>query len=228
MDNQQTFLTSSQQQNQPELTQAQASTTIKSKHSKAKLIITLLVVLLFVVVVFVVYFWQHKKVTDANAYLTSLQAQNKSLASQLQTLKSDSSQNTTTKKLQSSSSTSILASGWPGYSSSVKFILYPQTTPPVINECAEQLEVGQDGNAGPLLCSNGELNILAWDYFTTTHDSVLALGPKTTASQLMAAMCSDLSNGTIPIEVTEARLVSLYNGWSFGKTVYSEFGYNSC
>lgn len=101
--------------------------------------------------------------------------------------------------------------------------LSPATVAPKAPECSQQLQVGADGNAGPLTCSHGALNILAWAYFAKNDPLVMIIGPNAVPNQVLQAMCSDLRTSTIPIELSAYELASRYYGWRFGIDLSSEF-----
>ena len=106
-------------------------------------------------------------------------------------------------------------------------ILSPQTSPPVLAECSITLTDDADGNVSPILCTNGGVNVPAWNYYAANHLAVMSLGQSATASQVLSAMCSDTS--TNPIEENAEQLVSHYNGWAFGNdTEFTEFLSQNC
>jgi hypothetical protein len=110
-------------------------------------------------------------------------------------------------------------------------ILSPQTTPPVSAECSIPLTYSADGNATPLLCHSGGVNVLAWNDYASNHLLVMGLGPGATASEVYSAMCSDTAAGhtTNPIESNAEELVADYNGWSFGNdSEFTEFLGENC
>ncbi len=108
--------------------------------------------------------------------------------------------------------------------STAESILPPATVPPQAPECSAQLQIGADGNAGPLTCPNGALNALAWAYFAKDDPLVMTLGPNATPDQVLQAMCSDLhTNSTGVIELSAYRLAALYYGWQFGISPTQEF-----
>jgi hypothetical protein len=92
-------------------------------------------------------------------------------------------------------------------------VLAPAIVPPKVDECSEQLTFAQDGNAGPINCSSGALNAIAWRYFASSKHSVMSLGPYTTPAQVEDALCSD--GPPIPIETSAYQLAALYYGWNF-------------
>ncbi len=94
--------------------------------------------------------------------------------------------------------------------------LAPATVPPAVGLCSEQLSYGADGNASPLFCANGQLNVLAWKYFAALHPRVMALGPNAAPGDVEAAVALDIKNSTGPIECSAYQLASVYYGWSFG------------
>jgi hypothetical protein len=95
--------------------------------------------------------------------------------------------------------------------------LPPAVVPPVpgVSECSVTLQVGADGNAGPLSCPDGGINVLAWNYFAKNHPLVLALTPDASVQQVEAAMCADVRTSTIPIETSTGELAFRYYGWTF-------------
>ena len=94
-------------------------------------------------------------------------------------------------------------------------VLPPATIPPKVDECNQQLTFGVDGNASPVRCANGDLNVVAWDYFASNNLLVMALGPYATPGQVQEALCADLHHNTIPIETSSYQIAALYYGWTF-------------
>jgi hypothetical protein len=74
-----------------------------------------------------------------------------------------------------------------------------------------------DGNATPLFCHSGAVNVLAWAFYAPVGSSVMSLGLNPNNGQPQAAMCDDLAhNGAKPSqEVNAYRLAAAYYGWSF-------------
>lgn len=120
-----------------------------------------------------------------------------------------------------SQSTSGAASG---------IILSPANVPPRVGLCRQQLLIGADGNAGPISCSNGELNEVAWQYFAKGNLDVMALGSDVLPDQVLRAMCSDVQSGgsTRVIEVSAYNISALYYGWKFGISPSQEFQAGDC
>jgi hypothetical protein len=100
-------------------------------------------------------------------------------------------------------------------SSSSRQVLAPATVPPVVDECTQQLTFGADGNAGPISCSNGDLNVLAWQNLAAGHPPVMSLGRYATPGQVQDAICGQ-SNSTLPITRSAYAISALYYGWHFG------------
>ena len=96
-------------------------------------------------------------------------------------------------------------------------VLPPATDPPVAQLCSKPITTTSDGNAGPLLCSNGAVNVLAWAFYGSVSSSILSLGLNPSNGQPQAAMCDDIAhNGAKRAQEVDAyRLASLYYGWSF-------------
>jgi len=99
-------------------------------------------------------------------------------------------------------------------------VLAPATTPSVVGICSEQLTYGADGNAGPITCSNGAVNVLAWNYYVPMNAGLFTAGPNASPSQIESMECngfkSRTESWTIPIGQSIYGLAQAYYGWSFG------------
>lgn len=95
-------------------------------------------------------------------------------------------------------------------------ILAPATTPSAVGVCTQQMEFGADGNASPILCSDGAANTLAWTYFVRMYPSIFAIGAYATAAQVQQTLAQMEANGTIPTEESAYCLAKAYYGWQFG------------
>ncbi|MHB1894249.1 MAG: hypothetical protein ACYCTZ_12280 [Candidatus Dormibacteria bacterium] len=80
--------------------------------------------------------------------------------------------------------------------------------------CSQQLSFGADGNANPIVCSNGAINVLAWTYLEQNAPALFAAGADATEGQVQT-LVSQLS-GPIPSNESEYCVVKAYYGWSFG------------
>jgi hypothetical protein len=109
-------------------------------------------------------------------------------------------------------------------------ILAPANVSPRVGLCSQQLLIGADGNAGPISCSNGDLDQLAWQYLAKDDLNVMALGSDALPDQVLRAMCSDVQSGgsTRVIEVTAYDISALYYGWKFGVNPSQEFLAGDC
>jgi hypothetical protein len=96
-------------------------------------------------------------------------------------------------------------------------VLPPATDLPVASLCSKPLLTTADGNALPLTCSNGALNVRAWMFYASISSSVLGLGLNPTEGQVESAICDDLkhNHATRPEETSGYRLARLYYGWGF-------------
>jgi hypothetical protein len=96
-------------------------------------------------------------------------------------------------------------------------VLPPATDQPVVKLCTKPIVTTADGNALPLACSNGALNVTAWKFYATISASVLGLGLNPTQGQVVSAMCDDMAhNGaTRAQEPNGYRLARAYYGWTF-------------
>jgi hypothetical protein len=96
-------------------------------------------------------------------------------------------------------------------------VLAPATDPPVANLCSAPITATADGNAGPLLCSSGAVNVQAWKFYASVSASVLGLGLNPTQGQVENAICDDIAHNhaTKPEEGNGYKLAATYYGWSF-------------
>ncbi len=78
------------------------------------------------------------------------------------------------------------------------------------------MQFGADGNASPLLCSDGAVNTLAWTYFDQMYPGLFPIGAYATLSQVQQALTEMESNGTIPTEESAYCLAKAYYNWQFG------------
>lgn len=94
-------------------------------------------------------------------------------------------------------------------------VLAPAKVQPAVDLCSLQLQVFQDGNAGPLLCSNG-LNVLAWNYFVLLGSYVMSLGPQASLQAVRDSLCADIVNhhATNAEEASAYQLSAAYYGWN--------------
>jgi len=78
--------------------------------------------------------------------------------------------------------------------------------------CSQPISTQQDGNAVPLLCTNGALNVTAWKHFAPIAPRVLAAGPAASLRGVQAALCRDvnISHATVPVELSAHELASAY------------------
>jgi hypothetical protein len=109
-------------------------------------------------------------------------------------------------------------------------ILSPANVPPKVGLCTKQVIIGADGNVGPISCSNGDLNSLAWQDLAKENLNVMALGSDALPDQVLRAMCSDVQSGgsTQVIEVSAYNISALYYGWKFGVSPSQEFLDGDC
>lgn len=96
-----------------------------------------------------------------------------------------------------------------------KEILSPATTPPAAPLCDEPLIETANGNADPLFCADGALNVSAWVNLATSNLSLLALGPDATAQEVSEAICEDAHVSSNPIATSAFQVAAAYYGWAF-------------
>lgn len=92
-------------------------------------------------------------------------------------------------------------------------ILAPATTPSTVGICSQQMSFGADGNASPIVCSNGAINVVAWNYLEPNAPALFAAGADASEGQVQN-LVSQLT-GPIPSNESEYCLVQAYYGWSF-------------
>lgn len=107
-------------------------------------------------------------------------------------------------------------------------VLPPATTPPVVSECSIQLAFAADGNASPLFCTDGGINVVAWNYFAGSYPQILSLGPNATPTQVQQAMCAAMAHGTGPTVQSAGQLAERYYGWHFAVDPVTNFIPGNC
>ena len=103
-------------------------------------------------------------------------------------------------------------------------ILSPATVASKVAECSQPVNYNSSGVPAPLQCSNGDLNVTAWNALSAQEPKVMSLGYDPSVSALQSAFCSDLNaaaSDSAPgadngIETAVFQISSLYYGWSFG------------
>jgi hypothetical protein len=86
----------------------------------------------------------------------------------------------------------------------------------VAPESCGALSYGADGNVSPPTCPDGRPNLAADKYLRGMHLRVMALGANADPGQVLAAMCKDMAQSTIPIETTAYQVAAAEQRWSFG------------
>ena len=102
-----------------------------------------------------------------------------------------------------------------------KQVLSPATDGPVADLCSAPVATTADGNASPLLCKSGALNVQAWRFYAGVSASILGLGLNPTEGQAESAVCDDLNHNhaTRVEEVNGYKLAATYYGWTFAVDV---------
>ncbi len=92
-------------------------------------------------------------------------------------------------------------------------ILPPASTPSSVGICQQQLSFGADGDASPILCQNGAVNVLAWRYYQPVYPAIFALGAYATPNQIQQV------SSQMSVPLTEADdaycLAKAYFGWTY-------------
>jgi hypothetical protein len=96
-------------------------------------------------------------------------------------------------------------------------VLSPAPDLPVAELCSTPITTTADGNAMPLLCHSGAVNVQAWKFYAAISASILGLGLNPTEGQAEAAFCDDIkhNNATRPEEASGYKLAATYYGWTF-------------
>ena len=83
--------------------------------------------------------------------------------------------------------------------------------------CTAPIAVSADGNATPLLCRSGALNVQAWGFYASVSASVMGIGLNPTQGQVESAICDDLkrNHATRTEEASGYKLATVYYGWTF-------------
>jgi len=95
-------------------------------------------------------------------------------------------------------------------------ILAPATTPSSVGVCTQQMSFGADGNANPIICSDGAVNTLAWTYFNQMYPGIFSIGAYATLNQIQQAVTQLEGSGPIPDQESAYCLAKAYYGWQFG------------
>lgn len=115
-------------------------------------------------------------------------------------------------------------------------ILKPATVPSKTIECELQLSYDSNGNPFPLQCSNGDLNVLAWNSLAALEPVVMKLGYSPSKAQVISAICTDGNVADLdstpaisaPLETSVYQISALYYGWNFNINPSSILSNGSC
>jgi hypothetical protein len=94
---------------------------------------------------------------------------------------------------------------------------------PVKKECVVPVLLTEDGNAFPLLCHGGRVNVGAWLFYGQLRPSIMAMERNATPRQVFTQVCNllpDMPKGfnlnlTLPEYENSYSLAAAYNGWKF-------------
>jgi hypothetical protein len=80
----------------------------------------------------------------------------------------------------------------------LRTVLLPATSAPVVNECLQALVYSSAG-PGPITCANGDLNVNAWNALDQYYDlGVMALPRTADLSAVRGTMCRDVHGKQYP------------------------------
>ena len=96
-------------------------------------------------------------------------------------------------------------------------MLPPASDLPNAALCSAPVQTTADGNARPLLCAGGAVNVEAWKFYASISASILGLGLNPTEGQAESALCDDFkhNHATRTEEVSGFQLAKAYYGWGF-------------
>jgi len=106
--------------------------------------------------------------------------------------------------------------------------------PPARGECDVVIDLTEDGNAQPLTCRGGHVNVGAWLFYAELRPSLMHLSSHATRSQIVVAICTVRSNHppgyniggvTLPELVSEFELAVAYNDWPYHFPTLDEIGW---
>jgi hypothetical protein len=94
--------------------------------------------------------------------------------------------------------------------------LSPASTPASSHLCRHALMHDADGNVTPLLCEDGDVNTLAWEYYAKLGESpILEAGRAASLQDVERALCVT-QDATLQERMSEGVLAAAYYGWRFG------------
>ena len=104
----------------------------------------------------------------------------------------------------------------PAGSPVARHTLAPATVLPVIALCSTPVTHTADGNAYPLRCRSGALNVTAWNFYAGLVPTTMALGYNPTVTRINAALCHDsvTMHDTGPELQYGYEMAAAYNGWN--------------
>jgi hypothetical protein len=97
----------------------------------------------------------------------------------------------------------------------VRAVLPPASIPSAMALCHQPLIETANGNADPIFCTGGSLNVEAWTYLASNQPTLFLLGPKATLAEVTAAMCADVRASINSTVISTYELAAAYFGWSF-------------
>ena len=105
----------------------------------------------------------------------------------------------------------------PGPVQVARQVLPPARGLPVVALCSQQLTTDQSGNTGPVLCTDGGLNVMAWKFFAPSSPRVLSAGPAASVTAVDTAIRRDCMVGHTSAlrERSAYELAAGYYGWNF-------------
>jgi hypothetical protein len=86
-------------------------------------------------------------------------------------------------------------------------------------DCASRVSFLGDGNVTPLLCSNGGVNAVAWNFYALSSPAIFGFSRSTSYVQVERFFCGLIPHSTYlqtyPEMYSEYKLAASYYGWSF-------------
>jgi len=96
----------------------------------------------------------------------------------------------------------------------VPAVLVGASVPPVVALCAMPLTPSATGTIGPVKCSGGALNALAWDAALNVNQSILGLGAHASNTAITNELCQPAMQTTSLAEAESVvQIAQTYYGW---------------
>lgn len=111
----------------------------------------------------------------------------------------------------------------------VPAVLAGASVPPVVSLCALPLTPSATGTIGPVNCSGGALNALAWDAALTVNQALLGLGAHASNTAITNELCQPAMQTTSIAEAESVvQIAQTYYGWGAPENLASMLATPGC